>query len=117
MKRHFGFGPPSKNNTKLFLLGSAQDKSLQCLEKPRPFVAAELFCNLRIKATKTVSSLAPRTHGRKAHRNPMLLFVFEAELFRFAVNKPSFVVLFQLPPRKTAPADAPRGEALTPLLA
>ncbi len=43
----------------------------------------------------------------------MLLFVFVGALFRFAVNKPLLDVLFQLPPRSTAPADPPHGEAIT----
>lgn len=38
----------------------------------------------------------------RAHRNPMLLFVFPDVLFRFNVSTPAFVPLFQLPPRRNA---------------
>ena len=39
------------------------------------------------------------THSAgKAHRNPMLLFVFVGALFQFDAQRPEFVLLFQLPP-------------------
>jgi hypothetical protein len=38
----------------------------------------------------------------QAHRTPMLLFEFEAELFQFEQREPEFEPLFQLPPRMTA---------------
>jgi len=40
----------------------------------------------------------------KTQRNPMLLFVFVGVLFKFKLNRPAFVVLFQLPPRMKATA-------------
>jgi hypothetical protein len=39
------------------------------------------------------------------HRNPMLLLVFVGSLFRLAAKTPAFVLLFQLPPRRTAPPE------------
>ena len=38
----------------------------------------------------------------QAHRNPMLLFEFEAALFQFDVREPEFAPLFQLPPKIAA---------------
>ena len=38
----------------------------------------------------------------QAHRNPMLLFEFEAALFQFDEREPAFAPLFQLPPKIAA---------------
>ena len=38
----------------------------------------------------------------QAHRNPMLLFEFEAALFQFDEREPQFAPLFQLPPKIAA---------------
>ena len=48
---------------------------------------------------------APQNHGTNTQRNPMLVYVLDGASLRATANTPAIAPLFQLPPRRTAPAD------------
>ena len=67
-----------------------------------------MYLGLIGSLTRSVKHTIPAeaTHNRpvasplkREQRNPMFVFVLDGALFRFNANAPSFVVLFQLPPR------------------
>ena len=91
--------------------GSAQAKAPKCLGVRWTAKITPLWRGQYQKLLSTSCTLIPifpksaRPGGENRQRNPMLLFEFAGPLFKFALNTPELVPVFQLPPRRTAPAE------------